>query len=104
PRGREGQHASELTAAQNADCPARGDERRQLHGRAHLSDGASATVAVCFVRHFANRLARALSPSARMAAAWSAAFLAPLSPIANVATGMPPGIRTMDNKLSIPFK
>lgn len=32
------------------------------------------------------------------------AFLAPAAPIAVVATGIPPGIWTIDNKESIPFK
>src|SRR5579871_5175340 len=88
------EHPSELSAAENADGSARPDGRCQLLDLAHLSDGASATASVSLARHLARRLAMALSESARMAAAWSAAFFAPLSPIAKVATGIPPGIWT----------
>jgi hypothetical protein len=40
---------------------------------------------------------------ARIAAANSAALTAPGLPIAKVATGMPPGICTIDKRLSRPF-
>ena len=38
-----------------------------------------------------------------MAAAKSAAFFAPDAPMENVATGIPPGICTMESNESIPF-
>src|SRR3990172_4319491 len=39
-----------------------------------------------------------------MAAAKSPAFIAPALPIANVATGMPPGICTVESSASRPFR
>ncbi len=39
-----------------------------------------------------------------MDAAARAALMAPGLPMANVETGMPPGIWTIDNKLSMPFR
>jgi hypothetical protein len=44
-----------------------------------------------------------LSVSARIAAAWRPAFFAPASPMAKVATGTPPGICTMESRLSMPL-
>src|SRR6185437_722435 len=102
-RRRKTQHAAKLATAENPDCPARRHGRCQPFDVAHLSDGASATALVCSARHFASRFASAVSDKARIAAACKAAFLAPLCPMANVATGMPPGIWTMERRLSIPF-
>ena len=51
-----------------------------------------------------SRPASAGSCVARIAAASSAALTAPARPIASVPTGMPAGIWTMDNRLSMPFK
>src|SRR6185312_16343483 len=42
--------------------------------------------------------------SARMEAAKSAAFFAPELPMAKVATGMPPGIWTMERRESTPWR
>ena len=44
------------------------------------------------------------SVPARMAAAKRAALIAPALPMAKVATGTPPGIWTMESRLSCPFK
>ena len=47
--------------------------------------------------------ASCVSDEARIAAASSAALIAPDLPIASVPTGTPAGIWTIDNRLSMPF-
>src|SRR3989344_1355583 len=68
------------------------------------SVGPSPTESVRFSRHLVSRAASALSSRARIAAAKSAAFFAPASPIAKVATGMPPGICTIERSESNPLR
>ena len=62
----------------------------------------SATDAVCSARHASSLAASAASLFASIDAASNAALTAPALPIANVPTGIPAGICTIDNKLSIP--
>ena len=93
PRGRQHQHAAELSAAQNADGRVR-PERPAL--RVHLSSGASATASVCCLRQASSRFASAASVNASTLAASSAALIAPDLPIASVPTGTPGGICTME--------
>src|SRR3954454_23952307 len=57
-----------------------------------LSGAASSTAFVCLRRNSSSFLESSLSLRERTATAKSAAFAAPASPIANVATGMPFGI------------
>ena len=80
-----------------ASCPERADV---LPFRS-----ADACCAPCRFARSENRPAAACSPAslaASSAIANSAAFAAPASPIANVATGMPFGICTIDSRLSSP--
>ncbi len=85
---------------------AAGRQRRRLAPRgphAHAvssSTGNSATEAVCRARHSSSRSSSAASDRASTAAASSAALMAPARPIANVPTGTPPGICTMESRLS----
>ena len=65
--------------------------------------GVSRTVAVCLSRNASRAVATAGYLLARMEAAQTAALVAPATPIANVATGMPAGICTVDSSESIPF-
>src|SRR5581483_4178883 len=102
PRCGERQHAAQLSAAKNADGASRRHGSGKLLGVAHC-EGASATESVCVLRHCARRCASASSDSAKTAAVCRAAFFAPASPMAKVATGTPPGICTMESKLSMPF-
>src|SRR6185312_11732678 len=108
PRRRHGQHATQLAAADNADHAARRDGFQQTLDLAHLGDlmalGIWATERVCLARQALSRASSPASLSAKMAAACSAAFLAPASPIANVATGTPPGIWAMERSESNPFR
>ncbi|ENN87345.1 hypothetical protein RHSP_26621 [Rhizobium freirei PRF 81] len=89
---RHGEHAAELAAADDAD---------RLFGH-RSSIGYSATPALCRARHSSSRSAISSSLSARTAAARRAAFTAPALPIANVPTGIPAGICTMESRLSCP--
>src|SRR5204863_4802158 len=96
PCGGKGKHAAKLAAAKNPNGASRGNGSGESLRAAHLLEGFSATDSVCFFRQPASRFASALSERARMAAACRAAFFAPLSPIAKVATGTPPGIWTIE--------
>src|ERR1022692_1581456 len=81
-RGRQRQHAPQLAAANNADGATR---RNRLVVCFHF--GLLATDRVCFARQAFSRFFTPASMRPRMAAACSAAFLAPASPMAKVATG-----------------
>jgi len=72
--------------AENADHAPRRNKA------AHSVSGASGTPSVWAWRQALSLAATAGSARARMAAACKAAFLAPASPMAKVATGTPPGI------------
>src|SRR3954471_12399428 len=69
-----------------------------------LSGAASSTAFVCLRRNSSSFLESSLSLRERTAAAKSAAFAAPASPIANVATGMPFGICTVERSESRPCR
>ena len=84
------QHAAELSAADDADRRAGGEPAHSV------SEGCSATAAVCLARHWSRRCASAASDSASTEAASSAALMAPALPIASVPTGMPAGICTIE--------
>src|SRR6185503_500006 len=99
PAGGHCQHAAELAAANDADGPA---WRQRLVQRLHL--GRLATDCVCLARQASSFFFTAASDRPRIAAACSAAFLAPASPIAKVATGTPPGIWAIESRESSPFR
>jgi len=61
-------------------------------------------VAVCLARNASSELLTLESLNASSAEANKAALIAPGLPIAKVATGIPPGIWTIDKRESIPFK
>ena len=68
------------------------------------TDRASAsTLAVCSARNFLSAASISGRLLARMAAAASPALVAPATPMANVATGIPAGICTMDSSESRPL-
>src|SRR5579871_3821286 len=98
-RRRHGQHTAKLAATDDADGAAR---RERLIKRLHL--GRLATDRVCFARQASSFFFTTVSDRPRMAAACRAAFLAPASPMAKVATGTPPGIWAMDSRESRLFK
>ena len=79
---------AELAAAQDADRGAGRERETGVHQSSTVSATASARSRAKTVR----RSERAGSDVARMRAARMPAFLAPASPMASVATGMPPGI------------
>jgi hypothetical protein len=62
------------------------------------------TACACLLRKHFSRPAAAFESWLKSATAKSAAFLAPAFPMANVATGIPAGIWTMDKSESRPFK
>src|SRR6267378_843308 len=68
----------------------------------HVGNFAASTLSLCFLRNASNFFRIASSEVARMAAASSAAFLAPASPIASVPTGIPPGICAVERSESSP--
>ena len=68
-----------------------------------VSSGVWATAAVWRARHAASAVAIDSSFSARIAAASRAALIAPARPIASVPTGTPPGIWTIESRLSSPL-
>src|SRR6516225_10059531 len=87
------EHAAELAAAENPERRAGGDERRH----AHLSSALIARAASLWRWRYASSCARSFrSPLASIATANSAALAAPAAPIANVATGTPLGICTIE--------
>src|SRR5487761_2177595 len=109
--GRHAEHATELAASEQPQPFAGHDRRpclrlvvRALRALAHAAGGTRIARAalVCFWRNAASFLASDGSAAARTATANSAAFAAPASPIANVATGMPLGICTIDSSESSP--
>src|SRR5258706_923037 len=102
PRRRKRQHSAKLSATEYPDRSARRDRGGEPQSIAHLAAGASETDSVCLARHASSFVASSGSPSAKIAAACQAAFLAPLSPMAKVATGTPPGLLTIVNRLSRP--
>src|SRR5690606_20982155 len=89
---RQRQHAGQLPAPEDAD----GAHRR--------GSSPAATVSVCCRRNPSNACAMPSSEAASMAAANSAALAAPAAPIANVATGTPAGICTIDSRESLPLR
>src|SRR5690606_13754449 len=97
-RGERG-HASELAAAEDAD---HGAGREPHPASSGGSLGVSGTAAVCAARQASSARATAGSCSARIEAASRAALIAPARPIASVPTGTPPGICTIDSRLSRP--
>ncbi len=94
-RGGKRQHASQLSAAEDADGGVGPERPRTRHGHAS-SFGLSATASVCCLRHASSRVASAASESANTLAASSAALIAPDFPMASVPTGTPGGICTME--------
>ena len=78
-RRRNGEHPAQLTAADYTDCGPRTD--------AH--SGASATDPVCFSRHASSRREKRLVAVASIAAASSAALIAPAFPIARFPQARP---------------
>src|SRR6266853_2110880 len=90
---RQSEHAAELAGAHDADRHVRGVAR---------GSGVPSTPAVWRSRYASSAVAMAGCLLARIAAAHSAALVAPAAPIANVATGTPAGICTMDNNESSP--
>src|SRR5262249_13233471 len=93
---RQCEHAAELAGAHDADGHDRGVAL--VRGAGLLS-----TLAVCFSRNASSAAAMAGYLLPRIAAALSAALVAPAVPIANVATGMPAGICTMESNESRPL-
>src|SRR6185503_11237653 len=69
-----------------------------------LSGAALSTLSVCLRRNSSSFAARPASESASTATAKSAALAAPASPIANVPTGMPLGICTVESSESSPCR
>src|SRR5207249_9423570 len=105
PGGRQRRHPPELAAAEDADGGARGEALAAVGAHAGgASLGLSATASVWRARQRSSAAATAGSDSARMAAASSAALIAPALPMASVATGTPAGIWTIDSRLSSPFR
>src|SRR4051812_25863361 len=98
PRG-DGEHAAELTAAQDPDSRAGGDHpRRAAQGRV-----SSRTRRVCSAtksRSFSRSSGRV---DASMRTASRAALAAPALPMASVPTGTPEGIWTIDSRESRPL-
>src|ERR1700680_5159703 len=96
----ERQHVAKLPAAQDAD-----GHRRFFFGRGReLGLGFASTHLVCDARNLRNasRICGCLAP--RIAAASSAALMAPALPMASAPTGIPPGICAMDSSESRPFR
>ena len=87
------EHAAELAGAHDADGHVRGVAR---------GSGLRSTPAVCRSRYVSSAVAISGCRLARMATAHSAALVAPAAPIANVATGTPAGICTIDSSESRP--
>src|SRR5690606_37454438 len=85
------QHAGQLPAPEDPD---RGHRR---------GSSPAATVSVCCARKRSSAAPMPSSEAASMAAANRAALAAPAAPIANVATGTPAGICTIDSSESMPL-
>ena len=99
------EHASELPPAEEAE-PVTGcdDPAFTRHRGRSSSRRESLATCVCCARHRASFAVSAGSPTASIATANSAAFTAPAAPIANVATGMPRGICTIEYSESRPWR
>ena len=84
-------------------CPA--PTMPMVIGRVSASTGSgwARTLAVCSARNFLSAASISGRLFARMAAAARPALVAPATPMANVATGMPAGICTMDSSESRPL-
>src|SRR5438477_1040463 len=91
---RKRQHASQLSRTHDTDAAG----AQGLRGSAFAS-----TAAVCAARNASSAVRTAGVSLAMMAAVNSAAFFAPATPMAKVATGMPLGICTMDRSESMPL-
>src|SRR5579871_3398801 len=87
------EHAAELAGADDADGHERGGAR---------GSGLPRTPAVWRSRNDSSAVAMAGWRLARIAAAQSAALVAPAGPMANVATGTPAGICTIESRESSP--
>ena len=100
---RQGEHVTELSAAENADGHAR-FPFFFAGGRAMEGSGLARTRPVCSVRSLrkASRMPGYFAP--RMAAARSAALTAPDLPMASVPTGTPLGICAMERSESRPLR
>src|SRR6185503_14753974 len=94
------EHPAQLSATEQPEPSARGDHFARSFGGKVIAPLA----VVWAVRNSASFLASAGLPRARIATANSAAFAAPASPIAKVATGTPLGIWTMERSESSPFR
>src|SRR6267143_985332 len=97
PVHRFGREGHESAGAENLRRPA--DLR--LHG---LGSSVFLTASACFFLNSSSLEERFLSDKASMATAYRAAFAAPASPIAKVATGMPFGICTVESSESRPCR
>src|SRR6267378_6865238 len=97
PVHRFGREGHESAGAENLRRPA--DLR--LHG---LGSSVFLTASACFFLNSSSLEERFLSDKASMATAYRAAFAAPASPIAKVATGMPLGICTVESSESRPCR
>src|SRR5690606_1061634 len=98
-------HAAELAAAHYAQPGFRlggRKERSKFFIVAHAGKFIACAACVWRARNSCRRAASASSVPASMAIAVSAALAAPASPIANVETGMPLGICTIDSSESSP--
>ena len=97
------EHAAELAAAEQAE-PSAGRNRSPSRSRVRwpAARASRVRVAVCLARNAASLRATTGSVPAMIATANSPALAAPASPIANVATGMPFGICTIDSSESSP--
>src|SRR5690606_15375472 len=91
-RAREREHARELAAAEDAD-----------RGHGTRGSAASSPSRVWPARKAASAARTAGPSAARGEPANSAAFAAPAAPIANVATGTPAGICTIESSESSPL-
>src|SRR5690606_34572124 len=109
--GGQRRHAAELPAAQDADGRAGLEALSLVSGHFAVCrsvvdgcpDGDSGTAAVWAARQPSSASATRASPSASTEAASSAALIAPALPIASVPTGTPPGICTIESRLSSPL-
>src|SRR5206468_12162093 len=96
---RHAKHPAQLAAAEQTEPFTRRNRGSQVaRGPRHVVGGKriARAASVCFARNAASFFATMGSLAAIIAAANSPAFAAPASPIANVATGMPFGIWTIE--------
>ena len=95
----DGEESAQLTTAEDAD---RGPGRNDRGRRAGRSDCEATAASCAAVRRPASREANATSAMASTAAAKRAAFTDPARPMANVVTGTPAGICTIERSESMP--